>query len=125
MRMRTLMRWVRALRSGKFKQGRMYLEADGKYCCLGVLCKIEGLPVRGFQGAKRALPTIDDCQQLDLDKNLIDILVDKNDAGKYSYYTGKYLHRNSFYQIADYIEKNKEKFTNGKRKKYRERNSSK
>ncbi len=31
-------RWVAALRSGKYKQGKRLLKTeDGKYCCLGVL----------------------------------------------------------------------------------------
>jgi hypothetical protein len=29
--------WVKALRSGEFKQGRGHLEKDGCYCALGVL----------------------------------------------------------------------------------------
>lgn len=35
-------RWVNALRSGKFKQGRKHLaDVDsGTYCCLGVLCML-------------------------------------------------------------------------------------
>lgn len=33
-------KWVTALRSGKYKQGKEYLCDDGKYCCLGVLCDI-------------------------------------------------------------------------------------
>ncbi len=37
------MKWVEALRSGKYQQGRQYLNKDGKFCCLGVLCEIEGL----------------------------------------------------------------------------------
>ena len=35
-------RWVEALRSGEYEQGKHFLEKDGKFCCLGVLCKIEG-----------------------------------------------------------------------------------
>jgi hypothetical protein len=36
-------KWIRALRSGKFKQGKQRLRADdGGYCCLGVLCEITG-----------------------------------------------------------------------------------
>lgn len=31
--------WVTDLRSGEFKQGTGYLNADGKLCCLGVLCE--------------------------------------------------------------------------------------
>lgn len=33
-------KWIRALRSGKFKQGQGALCKDGKHCCLGVLCEI-------------------------------------------------------------------------------------
>jgi hypothetical protein len=33
--------WVRALRSGRYKQGKAYLHArGGKYCCLGVACDL-------------------------------------------------------------------------------------
>lgn len=36
--------WVAALRSGDFPQGTNYLETqEGKFCCLGVLAKINGL----------------------------------------------------------------------------------
>lgn len=31
-------KWVRALRSGVFQQGKDALSQDGKYCCLGVAC---------------------------------------------------------------------------------------
>jgi len=33
-------RWVKALRSGKYKQGIGYLNKDNKFCCLGVLCDL-------------------------------------------------------------------------------------
>lgn len=34
-------KWVRALRSGRYKQGRNALRTHlGSYCCLGVLCKV-------------------------------------------------------------------------------------
>ncbi|MCU1305127.1 MAG: hypothetical protein JWQ87_5411 [Candidatus Sulfotelmatobacter sp.] len=32
--------WVRALRSGKYKQGVGALKREGHYCCLGVLCEL-------------------------------------------------------------------------------------
>ena len=37
-------KWLAALRSGKYKQGEsyMYNKYDNSYCCLGVLCEIEG-----------------------------------------------------------------------------------
>lgn len=34
-------KWVQALRSGKFKQGKNSLQdKNGGYCCLGVACKV-------------------------------------------------------------------------------------
>jgi hypothetical protein len=33
-------KWVKALLSGKFKQGTGAMEKNGKYCCLGVLRKV-------------------------------------------------------------------------------------
>jgi hypothetical protein len=36
-------RWVEALRSGKYEQGRHELRGGDKFCCLGVLCDISGL----------------------------------------------------------------------------------
>ena len=32
--------WIAALKSGKYEQGRMYLNLGGKFCCLGVACDI-------------------------------------------------------------------------------------
>lgn len=32
--------WVEALRSGKYKQGKLALKTEDGYCCLGVLCDI-------------------------------------------------------------------------------------
>lgn len=33
-------KWVEALRSGEYKQGKGVLEQEGKFCCLGVLCDL-------------------------------------------------------------------------------------
>lgn len=33
-------KWVKALRSGKYKQGYGLLETDAGHCCLGVACRI-------------------------------------------------------------------------------------
>lgn len=32
--------WLDALRSGKYKQGKNYLQSSMGYCCLGVGCKV-------------------------------------------------------------------------------------
>lgn len=33
-------KWIAALRSGKYEQGKEKLHCDGKFCCLGVLADI-------------------------------------------------------------------------------------
>ncbi len=37
-------KWVTALRSGKYLQTQGSLYKENKYCCLGVLCEVMGLP---------------------------------------------------------------------------------
>src|SRR5688500_15014524 len=56
--------WVDALRSGDYKQGRHYLQADGKFCCLGVACQVAvaaGVPLRVRKYADRIV-VYGDCQ---------------------------------------------------------------
>lgn len=36
-------KWVAALRSGEYKQGRMSLRNRDGYCCLGVACLVAGV----------------------------------------------------------------------------------
>lgn len=33
-------KWIAALRSGEFRQGRGQLRRDNSYCCLGVACEL-------------------------------------------------------------------------------------
>jgi hypothetical protein len=33
-------KWIEALRSGEYAQGRLALRTDDGYCCLGVLCDL-------------------------------------------------------------------------------------
>lgn len=33
-------KWIKALKSGKYKQGVYALKSEDNYCCLGVLCDI-------------------------------------------------------------------------------------
>lgn len=45
MRKEVMKKWVRALRSGKYKQGESFLKCDWtrkgtRHCCLGVLCEL-------------------------------------------------------------------------------------
>lgn len=40
-------KWIEALRNGKYRRGKGVLYNDGKYCCLGVLCKVMGAEFDG------------------------------------------------------------------------------
>lgn len=33
-------KWIAALRSGEYEQGKAFLKYDNKFCCLGVLCDL-------------------------------------------------------------------------------------
>lgn len=37
-------KWLDALRSGQYEQGKSWLCRNGKYCCLGVACEVFELP---------------------------------------------------------------------------------
>lgn len=51
-------KWLNALRSGKYKQGKGALEKDGKYCCLGVLqCVVDGDVERSSKGGSLGFPS--------------------------------------------------------------------
>lgn len=36
------LKWIAALRSGAYKQGKGRLRRGDSYCCLGVLCEVAG-----------------------------------------------------------------------------------
>ncbi len=59
------MKWVEALRSGEYKQGKemLYNEEMDTYCCLGVLQKINGYECIGYEGDELLTPK----QKLDMD----------------------------------------------------------
>lgn len=46
------MKWVEALRSGKYEQGEYQLRTeDDKFCCLGVLCEVRGIKSKRVRAA--------------------------------------------------------------------------
>jgi hypothetical protein len=99
-------KWVKALRSGKYKQVKNYLATDKGYCCLGVLCEVaikQGIKLKRDSSGTSGIVIYDD-QISDLPTRIrkhvglapkdVGELIGLNDiAGK------------SFEQIADYIEK--------------------
>lgn len=93
-------KWLEALRSGKYKQGKGCLRAGDSFCCLGVLIDVvdpEGWCADRFQGyvhkyaSSNAMPNTVLRNKLELPLDL-NILSGMNDRGK------------SFNEIADYIE---------------------
>lgn len=107
-------KWLKALRSRKFKQTRGKLERIDKAenvvgnCCLGVLCRIAKLPTgvvmddyhpgtRFFYGKRWAEDSLTDSllRRFGLTENQMNVLIDMNDNK-----------RRKFYQIARWIERN-------------------
>jgi hypothetical protein len=80
--------WVKALRSGEYRQGRGEFEGARGFCCLGVLCKVANEPTVIDAVGNWAFP------EKHLPKNETWVLAGMNDSGA------------SFYQIATYIEQN-------------------
>ena len=112
-------KWIKALRSGKYKQGRGYLRYNDKYCCLGVIIKLyieehsdekwEKIPKRNFfsfKGDHYNLPKeVQDWAETSNDppvviKGINYTLTTMNDGNA----TGN-IKPHTFDQIADLIEK--------------------
>lgn len=97
-------KWIAALRSGKFKQGMGWLEDDGKYCCLGVACRIAHpkldlndasfITKYSFPGGRIDKIKIPAILKGEDENEVVSVLASKNDNGQ------------SFKKIATWIEKN-------------------
>lgn len=102
-------KWVEALRSGKYEQGRMHLRTvKNKFCCLGVLCDIhDNTQWKSFEKTNSAhssypytysgytgVLSYDLLKKFKLKNDQHNKLIDMNDDGK------------TFAEIADYIEEN-------------------
>jgi hypothetical protein len=89
-------KWVEALRSGKYQQARNFLKSEDGYCCLGVLCDIQGADFEAIREEFGSLSlSLNPAKYLG-EVNTIKAteLAQMNDNGK------------SFSEIADYIEVN-------------------
>lgn len=50
-------KWVKALRSGKYKQGKDRLRTGDKFCCLGVACDLYKKETnKDYKGSRKFLP---------------------------------------------------------------------
>lgn len=93
--------WVKALRSGDFKQGTNKLrDLNNNYCCIGVLCKVANIKARKSENGYRfdgLIATLSQhfSRQLKLSIHHQNRLIYMNDS-----------ENKTFEQIANWIEKN-------------------
>ena len=99
-------KWVRALRSGRYKQasGKL-LDDEGAMCCLGVLAKIQGCKLEKFSETDLMTTKLPRGLNAGLTKKQRSILAAHND-GSYSAALNQDLKHLSFKEIADFIEAN-------------------
>lgn len=95
-------KWIKALRSGEYKQGKDCLRSNDNYCCLGVLCDIidsnswvhdENSGLIKFNSGVRLWYTHAPYEKIDWVKQVS--LMDLNDSQS-----------KNFDEIADWIEEN-------------------
>ena len=94
-------RWIEALRSGEYEQGTDSLQEDNRYCCLGVLCSIQGADFQVFPELETTkLSNVDEDNEYDYSAGLnsaqCNALADMND--------GRGCDPRSFDHIAGYIQ---------------------
>lgn len=96
-------KWLEALRSGKYKQGQTFLRQANRYCCLGVLCDLDGAgwisngsPCPTYKSSDGEVHVLlnDRINRLNIDRELCGRVSGKNDSGE------------SFDEIADWLEEN-------------------
>lgn len=87
-------KWIEALRSGKYKQGKKRLRHAGRYCCLGVLADIQGADWRTYHVRDDGDEILSEKWAAGLSLKDQERLADRNDSGA------------SFSEISDLIEKN-------------------
>ena len=90
-------KWVKALKSGKYKQVREHLRHAGRFCCLGVLCEVAGMERKGksYSITDENELGYDGCEVVGLSNEQQNTLIRMNDSAKMS-----------FKEIASYIERN-------------------
>lgn len=74
-------KWVKALLSGKYKQGKYWLRNEGKYCCLGVLRAVNKPGDKRSALGMDCLLTRDQLKETGLSIQAQSKLVELNDAG--------------------------------------------
>jgi hypothetical protein len=113
-------KWIEALRSGKYKQGRGKLCEKGEYCCLGVLLDVlapekwEDVPnkpyaVHSWSDEEGTELETTGLQMTGMRAKTMEHLIHLNDGWDGAVPSGETqvsIEAQSFVQIADYIEQN-------------------
>ena len=107
-------RWVKALRSGKYRQahGMLYSAGSKGYCCLGVLCAVQGddpaeWDCKNEQEVEEMLVVNKVPKYLAAGLYTLEMkdLANRNDDGVILN-TGRHYDPHSFDEIADFVEHN-------------------
>lgn len=93
-------KWVKALRSGKYRQTNGVLKDKAGFCCLGVLRDVAN-PADEREHADEYLLSPEQCEEFGIAISKQKILADLNDGNE-----KKGIPKHSFREIANYIEKN-------------------
>lgn len=100
--------WVDALRSGRYEQGRQWLQSESKFCCLGVLCEIaveRGITTFGGEHNEHSGVMVYDSGSTGLLPTSVATWIDMPPAIEGTLVTMNDSEKATFQQIADYIER--------------------
>jgi hypothetical protein len=83
-------KWLAALRSGEYAQGKSAMFRNGSYCCLGVACEVAGIPMNSYMEVAKWIGVMSDetCY-----------------AGAYEFVRMNDELGNTFSEIADHVER--------------------
>lgn len=105
-------KWLKALRSRKYKQTHMALHNSDGYCCLGVACvvarakesNVYGTDIAFYYKGDHDTVVLPDAlrEEIGLSNEEQEILYTLNDGGRHN---GKDVKKHKFGQIARWIEK--------------------
>lgn len=77
-------RWIKALLSGKYKQGTGSLYNEQRYCCLGVLCRVSGIKtvdiIKSSEDCQNLFPGPDTHLKTGLARGMSSVLASLNDG---------------------------------------------
>ena len=99
-------KWLKALRSGKYKQTTGQLKRDNKFCCLGVLCDIHAKENNKRWNQKNTYHHNSGSLPIHVKKWAALNESNPRYKGKYVYLAAANDNRMSFKRIANIIEKN-------------------